>query len=122
MKLFKTPSEKIILNEKIRLVRLKNAYRLELDKLPAGTIQTLNLGGKDLFYLVQESFGKKDAKSLCHYNTNQLDELRKKLSRRDELERELRFMTKELGRIERALNTDTIEEWVKEFKAKNRII
>ena len=122
MSIFKTPSEKFILNEKIRLMRLKNAYRHELDKLPEGTIQTLNLGGKDLFYLVQENFGKKNAKSLCHYSTNQLDELRAKLSRRDELERELRFMTKALGRIERALNTDTIEEWVKEYKAKNRMI
>ena len=122
MTLFKTPSEKIILNEKIKLTRLKKAYQLELDKLPAGTIQTLNLGGKDLFYLVREGFGKKDAKSLSHYSTHQLDELKEKLSRRDKLERELKFMTKELGRIERALNTDTIEEWVNEFKAKNPIV
>ena len=122
MKIFKTPSEKFILNEKIRLMRLKNAYRHELDKLPAGTIQTLNLGGKDLFYLVQESNGKKNAKSLCHYSMNQLDELKAKISRRDELERELRSITKELGRIERALNTDTIEEWINELKAKNWIV
>jgi len=122
LKIFKTPSEKFILNEKIRLMRLKNAYRHELDKLPAGTIQTLNLGGKDLFYLVQESFGKKNAKSLCHYSMNQLDELKAKISRRDELERELRSITKELGRIERALNTDTIEEWINELKAKNWIV
>ena len=122
MTLFKTPSEKIILNEKIRLMRLKKACRLELDKLPAGTIHALNLGGEDLLYLVREGFGKKDAKSLSHYSMHQLDELKEKLSRRDKLERELRFMTKELGRIERALNTDKIEEWVNEFKAKNPLV
>lgn len=122
MSLFKTPSERLITNEKIRLTRLKKAYQLELGKLPSGTIQTLTVAGKGLLYLVEDGFGKRDGKCINHLSRHQIEELRDQLDRRNTLEYELRDIIKELGKIERAFNTDTIEEYVTEFKAKNPMI
>lgn len=119
---FKSPSEKIIINEKIRLMRLKKSYQNELEKLPDGIIKKYSLGGQDLPYLVKEESNQKQGKSLRHLSPRQMTELQNNLNRRKEVEFELKRIIRWLNLIEQAMDTGKIEEWVQEFKKRNELI
>lgn len=120
--IFKSPSEKIIINEKIRLTRLKKSHQNELEKLPEGIIKIYSLGGQELPYLVKEGSDQKQGKSLSHLSPRQMTELKNNLDRRKEVEFELRRIIRSLNSIERAMDTGKIEEWVQEFKKRNELI
>ncbi|WP_434511306.1 hypothetical protein [Desulfitobacterium sp. AusDCA] len=122
MTVFKSPSEKIIISEKIRLMRLKKSYQNELEKLPEGIIKIYSLGGQNLPYLVKEDSNQKQGKCLSHLSPRQMDELKNNLDRRKEVEFKLKRTIRWLNQIERVIDTGKIEEWVQEFKKRNELV
>ena len=115
-------NEKIIGQEKNRLLNLMRQYEREIDRLPSGRIQTIELCGQKLLYLVSDEYGKKNGKSIGHLNSRQLEELSEQLNKRVVLERKLQKINEELKKIRIAIQYNKVDEYVKEFESNNPLI
>ncbi|MEN8905638.1 MAG: hypothetical protein ABF289_06720 [Clostridiales bacterium] len=72
----------VLIDEKERAIRMINTYEKEIDNLPKGTISIKNINEKSYNYLIYRKNGKKVSD---YIKTDELDEIKKQLDKRNKL-------------------------------------
>ena len=96
----------VLLEEYSRLLRMIEGINKELKTLPKGYISRKIIRGKETFYLQWREGDKVKSKYIV---ADEVDELSKKVKRRQELEKSLRTSKKDLKKLESAIGKNYIE-------------
>jgi len=93
----------ILENERVRLVKLLTKYESQLSELPRGSISIKKRGNRDYAYLVRREGRKVVFDYVGPTSSDAVQELRRMVERRKELEDKVRQVKRNLKAVERSL-------------------